>query len=70
MEPEQFRLDRSAFHMGNHTTVASYHARMQPESFAGRLQAANYLISVAFQYDLRMPPKLDRDCFLARKHNG
>ncbi len=32
-----------------------------------RLRAANYLISVAYDFDLRNPPKMDKSLFEAKK---
>ncbi len=64
----QFRLDRTAFHAGTHEETEKYHARSQPKTLVERLQAAAYLNSVAFNYDLNNPPRLDRTAFSARRH--
>ncbi len=52
----QFRLDRSAFHAGTHAETEHYHVRQQPETPVERLQAATYLNSVAYKFDLNNPP--------------
>ena len=65
-----FRLDRSAFHMGTHAETERYHALNQPKTYTERLQTAAYLNSVAFQYDINNPPRLDRTVFSARKHGN
>ena len=67
---DSFRLDRTAFHMGTHEETEHYHACNQPETLSERLNAAAYLISVAFGYDLANPPRLDRTVFTARKHEN
>ena len=66
----EFRLDRKAFHAGTHEETERYHARNQPETMAERLRAAAYLNSVAFNYDLNNPPRLDRTAFAARRHTN
>ena len=63
-----FRLDRTAFHAGTHEETERYHARNQPETMAERLRVVAYLNSVAFNYDLNNPPRLDRTVFSARRH--
>ncbi len=63
-----FRLDRTAHHAGTHEENARYHATHQPPTPAERLQAAAYLNSVAYGYDLNNPPKLDRTAFSTRQH--
>ena len=66
----ELRLDRTAFHAGTHGETERYHARQQPETMAERLRAAAYLNSVAFNYDLNNPPRLDRTVFSARQHTN
>ncbi|MDQ2794413.1 MAG: hypothetical protein M3Y12_10470 [Bacteroidota bacterium] len=63
-----FRLDRTAFHAGTHAQAAAYHRQQQPETMAKRLRAAHYLNSVAFNFDLDNPPRLDRTAFSCRAH--
>ena len=63
-----FRLDRMAFHAGTHEQNAQYQAAQQPATPAERLRAAAYLISVAFGYDMKNPPRLDRTAFSCRQH--
>ncbi len=64
-----FRLDRTAFHAGTHAEVEAYHLqRQQPDTMAERLRAAIYLNSVAYNFDLNNPPRLDRTAFSCRAH--
>ena len=63
-----FRLDRTAFHAGTHAQAEAYHREQEPETLAGRLRVAMYLNSVAFNFDLNNPPRLDRTAFSCRAH--
>ncbi|WP_310394600.1 hypothetical protein [Hymenobacter sp.] len=63
-----FRLDRTAFHAGTHAEAEAYHRAHQPNTPTERLRAAMYLNSVAFNYDLNNPPRLDRTVFSCRVH--
>ena len=67
MESE-FKLDRTAFYAGSHQETEKYYAKNQPKTSKERLLAANYLNSIAFQFDINNPPKLDRTDFSMRKH--
>ena len=63
-----FRLDRTAFHAGTHEEAEAYHRQNQPETLAERLRVAMYLNSVAFNFDLNNPPRMDRTTFSCRAH--
>ena len=63
-----FRLDRTAFHAGTHAETEAYHRAHQPDTPTERLRAAMYLNSVAYNYDLNNPPRLDRTAFSCRAH--
>ncbi|MEO6281941.1 MAG: hypothetical protein ABIN80_20130 [Dyadobacter sp.] len=64
----EFKLDRTAFHAGTHQETERYYSRNQPKTAKERLLAANYLNSVAFQFDVNNPLKMDRTAFAMRKH--
>lgn len=68
MSEGKFKLDRTAFHAGTHSETESYYAKTQPKTLKERLEAANYLNSIAFQFDLQNPPRMDRSVFSMRKH--
>ncbi|GLU56293.1 hypothetical protein [Dyadobacter frigoris] len=68
MERHTFKLDRTAFHAGTHEETEKYYAKNQPKTSIERLMPANYLNSIAFQFDLNNPPKMDRTVFAMRKH--
>ena len=63
-----FRLDRTAFHMGSHAETERYHARHEPTEPLERLRVAAYLTAAAYGYDPAHPPRLDRTAFSARRH--
>lgn len=65
MKPD--KLDRSAF---KHQTLqeASYNLEYwKGQSYEKRLEAANYLNSVAYNFDVNNPPRVDRTYFRIRK---
>lgn len=70
MQNSSFKLDRSAFHMGSHKDTENYHAQCQLTTYIDRLNAAAYLTYSAFGFDPAKPPRLNKTCFAARKHNG
>ena len=63
-----FRLDRTAFHAGTHEQAEAYHRQHEPATLTERLRVAMYLNSVAFDFDLNHPPRLDRAVFSCRAH--
>ena len=63
-----FRLDRTAFHAGTHEEAEAYHRQQQPATMAERLRMAMYLNSVAYNFDLNNPPRMDRTAFSCRAH--
>jgi hypothetical protein len=65
-----FRLDRTAFHAGTHAETEAYHRAQTPATLAERLRVAMYLNSVAFNFDLYNPPRLDRTAFSCRAHES
>jgi hypothetical protein len=61
------KVDRTAF---KHQTLkeASHHLeywKKQPHE--KRLEAANYLNSVAYNFDVNHPPRMDKTCFKIRE---
>ncbi len=61
---EEFRLDRTAFFVGTHEEVEDKD-RQEDYSMTHieRLKSAFYLNSVAYNFDINNPPKLDRTHF-------
>lgn len=64
---EKFRLDKTAFNA--HTAQeASRHSEVYSKmTWQERLAASAYLNSIAYNYPLQCPPKMDRTKFKARK---
>ncbi len=63
-----YKLDRDAFKMGllsAQEPAVTYWKTKTPEE---RLASVFYLNSVAFNFDVSNPPRLDRICFSMRKH--
>jgi hypothetical protein len=63
---EKFRLDRTAFKMHHTKDNCNNYDYWRTKTFEERLQAANYLNSVAYNFPINDPPKLDRTYFKMR----
>jgi hypothetical protein len=61
------RLDRTAFRMGNHQNSGDNIEYWESQNVTERLQAAFYLNSVAYNFDIKNAPKMDRAVFKMRK---
>ena len=64
----EYKLDRTAFSMGSSKVsepAINYWKTKTPEE---RLAAAFYLNSVAYNFALANPPRLERTVFSMRKH--
>ena len=64
-----FKLDRTAFTAGNHASASHNYEFWKEKSPEERLRAAFYLNSVAFNFSLDNPPRLDKTVFSIRKHS-
>ena len=62
------RLDRTKFKMQTAEDAAYHISYWKKKTISERLQAAYYLISVAYNFDITSPPRLDRSTFSTRKH--
>jgi len=67
MENKNYRLDRTQFKMQSFQEADMQQEYWKKQDFVERLRAANYLISVAFNFDLNNPPRLDKTIFSMRK---
>jgi hypothetical protein len=64
---EHGKVDRTAFKrqtLGEASHTLGYWIQ---QSFEKRLQAANYLNSVAYNFDVNDPPRLDKSAFTIRQ---
>jgi len=62
---EKFRLDRTAFKAHTAKEADNHAALYATMSWKERLAAAAYLISIAYNYPLAHPPKMDKTKFKA-----
>lgn len=64
-----YKLDRTAFSMGSHEEAEQKNQDYwQKQSMKDRLNAAVYLNSIAYHFDIEQQPKLDKMAFSMRKH--
>ncbi len=68
MNNQEYRLDRTHFKKQTFQEADMQYGYWQSKSLVERLQAAYYLISVAYNFDLQNPPRMDRTAFSMRKH--
>ncbi len=66
-----FRLDRTQFKAQTaEEASASHTAYYKSLTWQERLRIANYLNSIAYNYPVDSPPKVDRTKFSARSRDG
>ncbi len=68
MGESNYRLDRSKFKMQSFQEADNQSKYWKTKTVEERLKAAWYLISVAFKFNLKDPPRLDKTAFSMRKH--
>lgn len=62
----KFRLDRTAFRAHTVEEAANHHQYYKGKSWLQRLEITAYLNSIAYDYPLQSPPRLDRTKFKAK----
>lgn len=62
-----FRLDRTAFKRQTHQEAAHQLAYWRSRSLEERLAACFYLNSIAYNFDIANPPRMDKMAFSMRK---
>ena len=62
------KLDRTTFKMGNHENSGNNIEYWKTQNRNERLKAAFYLNSVAYNFDIKNAPKVDRTAFKMRKN--
>ncbi len=65
-----YKLDRTVFKAHNAAESSNHSRYYRNMSWQQRLSITNYLNSVAFNYALDNPPKMDRTKFKARSSNS
>lgn len=68
MPDKKFRLDRTKFKMQRFEEADIQYNYWHSKTVEERLQAAYYLISIAYQFELNNPPRLNTKAFSMRKH--
>lgn len=61
-----FKLDRTAFKAQTLQEASNHIAHYQKSSWKERLKVANYLNSVAYNFDIDNPPRIDKNKFSAK----
>lgn len=64
-----FKLDRTAFKAHTSKEAANYAGVYKNLSWQKRLEIAAYLNSVAYNFDLNNPPRIDRTKFSAKSRS-
>ena len=64
-----YRLDRTAFIAQTMEKASNNYSYWKQQSYTERLRASFYLNSVAFNFDINNPPRLDRTAFKTRQHS-
>lgn len=67
MQP--FKLERSVFKAQTVEEAAKHSEYYKTLTWQERLRIAFYLNSVAFNYDINNPPKMDKTKFMTRSRN-
>jgi len=65
-----FRLDRTKFKMQTFKEASHQLEYWKTKTVEERLRAAFYLMSVAYDFDIENPPRLDRTAFSMCKHGA
>jgi hypothetical protein len=63
---DSFKLDRTAFKAQSLKEAANHATAYKKLSWQDRLKIAAYLNSVAYNFDVNNPPKMDRTRFSAK----
>ena len=66
---QSYKLDRTSFKAQTVNEASNHAIHYQQLTWQERLKIANYLNSVAYNFDINNPPKIDRTCFKPRSRN-
>jgi hypothetical protein len=64
-----YKLDRNSFKQQSFQEAAVHAGTYKKLSVTERLRIAFYLISVAYQFNMNNPPRMDKTIFEKRRHN-
>jgi hypothetical protein len=62
-----YRLDKKSFKLQTAEEASSHASYWKKQTAEERLRAAMYLNSVAFNYDIKNPPRMDKTVYSERK---
>lgn len=62
---DQYKLDRTAFRAMTFEQADTYQRDYSQESMEKRLEIALYLTSIAYNFDVNNPPRMDKSVFSA-----
>ncbi len=63
----EYKLDRTAFKMQTFEEADMQYEYWKKQSIEERFRAAFYLNSIAYNFDLNKPPRMDKTAFSMRK---
>jgi hypothetical protein len=63
-----FKLDRTTGKGHSHKTAPKESDYWKTKTVDERLEAAFYLNSIAYNFDIDNPPRMDKTVFISRKH--
>jgi hypothetical protein len=66
---QSYKLDRTAFKAQTVNEAANHAEYYKLLTWQERLKITFYLNSVAFNYDINNPPRMDKSIFMARSRN-
>ncbi len=64
-----YKLDRTVFKIQTAEEASSHATYWKKQSAEERLKAAMYLNSVAFNFDINNPPRMDKTLYSERKRD-
>ena len=65
--PKKYRLDKSAFKIQTFEEADDAMRNYTNHSAIERLEIAYYLTSIAYQFDMEYPPRMDKTAFRIKK---
>ena len=65
---DEFKLDRSVGKGRSHEDKSNEREYWLTKTVDERLEAVMYLNSIAYNFDIENPPKMDKTVFRSRKH--
>jgi hypothetical protein len=69
-KPQKFRLDKTAFKINSFKEADKAMQDYSNCTIKERLQIAYYLTSVAYRFDMKNPPRMDKTLFSIKKRES